>query len=128
MATWKQTGEASRCFTVQRHSSAQRGAIRREIWSHASPYNTALAGPEEIIALGDDAVPVIIDIFSNPLHSSGQGYANQALLAISLLMFADRGNQAASDFLLKVARGGVAVTPDPNGDTAEAIALRHVQK
>ncbi|MDA0919702.1 MAG: hypothetical protein O2945_11590 [Planctomycetota bacterium] len=112
-----------------RHVDVSRvDAIRRTIWNHASPYNTALAGPEPIIAMGEDAVPVVIEIFANPLHSSGQGDANQALLAICLNMFADRGNQTASDFLLKVARGGVAVTPDSYGSTAEAIAGRYVQE
>lgn len=107
--------------------SSSREAIRKEIWNHVSPYNTDLAGPEAIVALGEDAVPEIIDIFSNPLHSSGQGYANQALLAICLDIFASQGSRAAGDFLVKIARGGVAVSPDSNGSTAERIAHNYVQ-
>lgn len=93
---------------VQKPEISVNQEIRQKIWNAVGPTTIILFSKkkkDEIMRLGDEAVPALIDIFSNPRDQHGT--ANQAALAWALTDFARGGNHMAADFLRRVAKGDV---------------------
>lgn len=99
--------------------------IRKKILTWLGP--SALVPPEteDFLQLGECAVPVIIEIFKNP--TEGYWTVNPAILVCALERFARDGNEQASIFLHKVARGAIPVAGS-YGETALGIAKKYAEK
>jgi tetratricopeptide (TPR) repeat protein len=94
--------------------------IRKNILDCVGPHCIRLSNPEEIISLGQDAVPVAIDILKNT------GSANQAILTIALRQFASQGNEQAGQALYDIAAGKITVYSTSFGDVALKEAQEYV--
>jgi tetratricopeptide (TPR) repeat protein len=94
--------------------------IRKKIWDCVGPNCIRLSTPEEVISLGQDAVPVAIDILKS------FDTVNQAVLTIALRQFASQGNEQASQALYDIAAGKIPVYPQSFGDVAFTQAQEYV--
>lgn len=94
--------------------------IRNKILDCAGPTCIRLADEEEIISLGEEAVPVAADVLKNVTS------ANQGLLTMALLHFANNGNALADQTLTDIAEGKIQVDPMSYGDIALSQAQMYV--
>lgn len=94
--------------------------IRKKILDCVGPHCIRLSTPEEIISLGQDAVPVAIDILKNT------GSANQAILTTALRQFASQGNEQAGQALYDIAAGKITVYSTSFGNVALTEAQEYV--
>ena len=98
--------------------------VREQILNEVSPTNVQLADRSKILALGDEAVPVLIDLFLNP--STPYGTINQATLADALIEFSKQKNDTADEFIRKIAIGSVTLS-GAYGSTARQIVQDHFE-
>jgi hypothetical protein len=98
--------------------------IREIIINEIGPTNMALADRKKILALGEAAVPVLIDLFQNP--STPYGDINQATAADALIEFSKKGNKDADAFMRKIALGKVPLTASW-GREAQQIVQQHFE-
>jgi hypothetical protein len=98
--------------------------IREQIINEAGPTNTQLADRAKLLALGQEAVPVLIDVFLNP--ATPYGDVNQATLADALIEFSKQGNKEADAFIRRIALGQVRLTAGW-GSTAREIVKQHFE-
>lgn len=99
-------------------------SLRDAIIDEIGPTNTALADRDKILAFGDAAVPVLIDLFQRP--ATPYGDINQATAADALIEFSKKGNKDADAFIRKIALGKVPLTASW-GSTAQQIVKQHFQ-
>ena len=93
-----------------------------KVWYLVGPSSLVLDSTDDIVALGEVAIPVLIDLFADPVNRYGDsGTANQAQLASALVQFAEQGNQQAAAFLNDIAAGKYSVF-DIFGKTALSLA------
>ena len=86
--------------------------IRNKILECAGPACIRIAEEEEIISLGEKAVPVAVDILKNVKS------ANQGFLTMVLLHFANNGNVLADQTLFDIAEGKIQIDSFSYGDLA----------
>ena len=94
--------------------------IRKKILDCVGPNCIRPSSPEEIISLGEDAVPIAIDILKN------FGSAHQWFLTVALREFASQGNEQADQALHDIAAGKITLEPLSYGNVALTKAQEYV--
>ncbi|MFA5336981.1 MAG: hypothetical protein WC330_01450 [Candidatus Omnitrophota bacterium] len=94
-------------------------ALRESILYEVGPGNMQLAERSRILALGQGAVPILIDLFRNP--STPNGDINQAVVADALIEFSKQGDKEAYAFIKQIALGRIPLCASWGREALEII-------